>query len=146
MDERFKNSGSPLGRFIEECGEALAAAGKTVRYGWLSRNPLPGASSETNEEWLKREVADLEDAIERLKREKGWSNASPADPRREREAVEAALKESAKKDEPLLAAAFRALNQSRLDLEWGKWTVEQIKKLEAEIVRLKGGGDAPKLL
>lgn len=74
MDERFKDCGNALGRFIEECGEALAAAGKTVRYGWNSSNPLPGASKEVNEDWLRREIADLEDAIDRLKRERLWAS------------------------------------------------------------------------
>lgn len=72
MDERFRNKGNALGRFIEECGETLAAAGKTVRYGWDSYNPLPGASKEHNETWLRREIRDLEDAIARLKNERGW--------------------------------------------------------------------------
>jgi hypothetical protein len=69
----FKDRGSSIGKFIEECGEALAAAGKTVRFGWGSFNPLPGASTETNEEWLRREVADLEEAIARLKKWRGWT-------------------------------------------------------------------------
>lgn len=56
-----------LGYFIEECGECLAAAGKTLRWGFESFNPEPGASRETNREWLFREVADLEQAIIRLK-------------------------------------------------------------------------------
>jgi len=56
----FENKGSALGRFIEECGEALDAAGKTVRFGSGSYNPLPGASKESNEDWLQREVGDLE--------------------------------------------------------------------------------------
>ena len=72
MDARFKNTGNALGRFIEECGEALAAAGKTVRYGWASYNPLLSAPTETNEEWLKREISDLEDAIVRLKKTRNW--------------------------------------------------------------------------
>lgn len=72
MDERFRKKGKALGRFIEECGEALAAAGKTVRYGWNSYNPLPGASTETNEVWLEREIVDLEDAIDRLRKSRLW--------------------------------------------------------------------------
>jgi hypothetical protein len=56
-----------LGYFIEEAGEALAAAGKTLRWGWNSFNPEPGASRETNVAWLRREVADLEEAIKRLR-------------------------------------------------------------------------------
>jgi len=68
----YVDKGNPLGKFIEECGEALAAAGKTVRFGWKSFNPLPGASKETNEEWLAREVSDVEEAIQRLKKWRGW--------------------------------------------------------------------------
>lgn len=71
--KEFENKGLPLGRFIEECGEALAAAGKTVRFGWDSWNPLiPASQRETNEEWLRREVDDLEAAIGRLRRSRGW--------------------------------------------------------------------------
>ena len=72
MHEQFKDKGNSLGYFIEECAEALVAAGKTVRYGWDSYNPLRGASRETNEEWLKREIIDLEHAIERLKKSRVW--------------------------------------------------------------------------
>lgn len=69
----FKNKGNALGKFIEECGEALAAAGKTVRFGWDSWNPLlPPEKRETNGEWLQREIADLEEAIARLKKQRGW--------------------------------------------------------------------------
>jgi hypothetical protein len=68
----FKNRGNALGKFIEECGEALAAAGKTVRFGWASYNPLPGASRETNERWLEREIVDLEEAIARLRSVRDW--------------------------------------------------------------------------
>ena len=70
---QFKEAGNPLGKFIEECGEALAAAGKTVRFGWESYNPLPGASKEINEAWLEREIRDLEEAIVRLKKSRGWA-------------------------------------------------------------------------
>lgn len=68
----YKNSGSAIGKFIEECGEALAAAGKTVRFGWDSYNPEPGTSDESNENWLRREVQDLEEAITRLKKSRSW--------------------------------------------------------------------------
>lgn len=69
----FRNKGNALGRFIEECGEALAAAGKVVRFGRHSVNPLvPKDQQETNEEWLQREIKDIEDAIARLKQVYGW--------------------------------------------------------------------------
>lgn len=78
MHPKFKNRGNVLGVFIEECGEALAAAGKTVRYGWGSYNPLlPEAEQESNEDWLKREVADVEFAIARLKKARGWAALAP---------------------------------------------------------------------
>jgi hypothetical protein len=70
---KYVDMGDPLGRFIEECGEALAAAGKTVRFGYESVNPdLPACDQETNEDWLQREVEDLQDAIDRLKKLRGW--------------------------------------------------------------------------
>jgi len=53
-----------LGYLIEECGEVLAAAGKTVRWGLLGVNPeLPKKKQETNQAWLLRELSDLERAI-----------------------------------------------------------------------------------
>lgn len=55
------------GYLIEECGEVLAAAGKTLRWGELSYNPeLPRAQREYNIEWLRREMADLRGAMDRL--------------------------------------------------------------------------------
>lgn len=56
-----------LGHVVEECGETLAAAGKTLRWGWWSANPeLPRDQQETNLTWLKREMGDLKRAIGRL--------------------------------------------------------------------------------
>lgn len=53
-----------LGRAIEEAGEVLAALGKTVRFGWGGSNPLiPEEERETNEAWVRREVADLQHAL-----------------------------------------------------------------------------------
>jgi len=72
-DPRFRDKGNALGRFIEECGEALAAAGKTVRYGYNSFNPLLDVDHrERNEDWLRREIADLEDSIARLRKVRRW--------------------------------------------------------------------------
>lgn len=51
-----------LGYLVEECGEVLAAVGKTRRWGLESFNPEPGASRETNREWILRELTDLESA------------------------------------------------------------------------------------
>lgn len=56
-----------LSHLIEECGEVLAAAGKTQRWGRDSYNPeLHPSQRETNIMWLRRELADLKQAIARL--------------------------------------------------------------------------------
>lgn len=57
-----------LACLVEECGETLAAAGKTQRWGRDSVNPeLPPEQRETNRDWLLREMADLEQAIQRVR-------------------------------------------------------------------------------
>ena len=57
-----------LSHFIEECGEALAAAGKTQRWGPAGVNPeLPPKEQESNLQWLMREMDDVEEAIGRLR-------------------------------------------------------------------------------
>ena len=50
----------------EECGEVLAAAGKSLRWGLDSVNPELD-NPETNREWLLRELVDLEGAIKRVR-------------------------------------------------------------------------------
>ena len=68
-DPRFLQNGfeKRLAHFIEECGEVLAAAGKTQRWGRDSVNPLlPAEQQESNEKWLRRELGDLKEAIARL--------------------------------------------------------------------------------
>lgn len=56
-----------LGYLIEELGEALAAAGKTIRWGPESVNPELSRGDrrygETNRQWLRRELVDAERAI-----------------------------------------------------------------------------------
>lgn len=53
-----------IGYLVEECGEVLAAAGKSIRWGLRSFNPeLPKAKRELNRDWLARELKDLEEAI-----------------------------------------------------------------------------------
>lgn len=53
-----------LGYLVEECGEVLAATGKSIRWGLASVNPeLLPANQETNRDWLLRELYDLERAI-----------------------------------------------------------------------------------
>lgn len=68
-DPRFFQEGfeAQLAHVVEECGEVLAAAGKTQRHGRQSVNPfLPEEQQETNEDWLRRELKDLKEAIARL--------------------------------------------------------------------------------
>lgn len=49
---------------IEECGELLAALGKSLRWGLDSVNPeLPVQDQETNQEWVLREIDDVERAL-----------------------------------------------------------------------------------
>lgn len=57
-----------LGYLVEECGEVLQAAGKSIRWGLMSVNPeLPKDEQETNVNWLLRELRDLERAIALVK-------------------------------------------------------------------------------
>lgn len=68
-DPRFLQKGfdKQLSHVIEECGEVLAAAGKTQRWGPKSSNPmLPPEQREENGVWLRRELKDLKQAITRL--------------------------------------------------------------------------------
>lgn len=51
----------------EECGEMLAAIGKSLRWGFDSVNPeLPPSEQESNLDWYRRESADLRSALDRL--------------------------------------------------------------------------------
>lgn len=70
--------GSLLGHAVEECGEVLAAIGKTQRWGLESFNPdlLPGFR-ETNRAWLLRELADLELVAARLRKKLATDPAEP---------------------------------------------------------------------
>ena len=66
-DPKYKQHGFDLrlAKVIEEMGEALAAAGKTQRWGPFSVNPeLPADQQEDNVEWLMRELRDVRDAID----------------------------------------------------------------------------------
>lgn len=61
---RPKTKNQKLGKLVEECGEVLAAIGKTQRWGLDSFNPeLPFNQRETNRDWIKRELQDLKEAI-----------------------------------------------------------------------------------
>lgn len=63
------NPRQALAHVIEECGELLAAAGKTVRWGWDSVNPeIPTDQQETNLDWLMRELDDLDFAISEFRK------------------------------------------------------------------------------
>lgn len=67
-----------LSYLVEECaevfvplsiaiGRVLAAAGKSLRWGYASSNPeLPEDQRETNAAWLRRELADLKAAMARV--------------------------------------------------------------------------------
>jgi hypothetical protein len=71
MDERYivDNVEHAWGRLVEESGEVLAAAGKSLRFGLDSYDPtLPVEERETNAAWLKREIDDLKDAIQRIEK------------------------------------------------------------------------------
>lgn len=55
------------GYLIEEAGEVMAAAGKTLRWGEFSTNPeIPKGKRVTNVAWLRSEMRDLRGAIERM--------------------------------------------------------------------------------
>ncbi len=61
---RSKTPEQALSHLVEECGEVLAAAGKTLRFGPGSVNPeLPATQQEKNIVWLSREIQDLKRAI-----------------------------------------------------------------------------------
>lgn len=69
MDPKYLRPGFDfaLGHAIEEAGEFLAAAGKTLRWGPDSVNPeLPVEQQEPNLDWLTRELHDLDGALRRL--------------------------------------------------------------------------------
>jgi predicted RND superfamily exporter protein len=64
-----KNREEALAQLNEECGEVVAAIGKTMRFGYYSVNPLLAVSEqEMNIDWVKRETQDLKLAIENFER------------------------------------------------------------------------------
>jgi NTP pyrophosphatase (non-canonical NTP hydrolase) len=71
-----------LAHLIEECGEVLSAAGKSQRFGLESVNPLlPEEEREANVVWLMREMADLQSAINRVRKElhdNGYGTPQPS--------------------------------------------------------------------
>ena len=71
-DQRYMRPGLDFarGKAIEECGELLAALGKSLRWGWESANPeLPVKDRETNVAWVRREMADVRQALDNLEKE-----------------------------------------------------------------------------
>jgi NTP pyrophosphatase (non-canonical NTP hydrolase) len=69
MQVQFLQSGldKRLAHTVEECGEVISAIGKTQRFGLRSVNPLlPLEQQERNVDWLRREMADLRGALDRL--------------------------------------------------------------------------------
>jgi len=60
MKYESKNVHQALSQVVEEMGEALAAAGKSQRWGLESYNPENGPLSEKNIDWLLREFGDVE--------------------------------------------------------------------------------------
>lgn len=71
-DPRYMRPGLDfaMGKAVEEAGEFLAAMGKTMRWGWDSYNPeLTPEERERNEDWVRREMADLREALNNLERE-----------------------------------------------------------------------------
>lgn len=67
-----------MGKAIEEAGEFLAAIGKTQRWGWESYNPeVPLKERETNEAWVRREMADVRAALDNLEKEMSFALGEP---------------------------------------------------------------------
>ncbi len=77
MDNRFitQNLDDNLAHLSEECGELIielarliAAIGKTQRFGVESVNPLlANADQETNKDWIRREMRDVEEGMNRVR-------------------------------------------------------------------------------
>lgn len=60
-----KDAEQALAHVIEECGEVISAAGKTLRFGPMSADPtLPPEEQTTNIEWLIMEMEDLQRSID----------------------------------------------------------------------------------
>ena len=71
MQDRYRSVTvqQAMGHVVEECGEACQAIGKAQRWGLDSRNPeLGDSTSETNSEWIERELVDLIEAAMELRR------------------------------------------------------------------------------
>lgn len=78
-DPAYMRSGLDFarGKAIEELGELQAALGKSLRWGWQGANPeLPPENRETNAAWVRREMADVREALDNLEREMDGNNIS----------------------------------------------------------------------
>ena len=88
-DQNYMRAGLDfaVGKMVEECGELMAALGKTVRFGWKSSDPgLPMNERETNRDWVLREMNDTRDALDNLWRELRAANGDQAADQRPMEA------------------------------------------------------------
>lgn len=97
---RSKSATQALSHVVEEMGEAIAAAGKTLRWGPQSVNPeLPPEQQERNIDWLARELDDVQRAINafwKCAAIEGWcgDNRPPAAPGCEAERTKVSSKAS----------------------------------------------------
>ena len=57
----FAHIGTAQGKCIEECAELIQAISKAERFGWFNKY-----DGRTNFEWVTLEMADVQDAIDRL--------------------------------------------------------------------------------
>ena len=133
-DPRYLRSGVSfaLGHAIEEAGEFLAAAGKSTRWGLDSFNPeLAPADRETNEAWLRREMADLMGALGRLQRELDQrAEADRCDYEISDDGVMSATAEWTRDND---ATALRLLACHSVDVSdqiITAWTDEQVKQVD----------------
>lgn len=68
-DPRFLQEGFEhcLHHAVEECGEFISAAMKLDRWGPFSVDPtIPEAQQETNLAWMRREMDDVRQTLDRL--------------------------------------------------------------------------------
>jgi NTP pyrophosphatase (non-canonical NTP hydrolase) len=73
----YDNMDIVLGYLIEECGEVLQAAGKSIRWGFDSVNPeVPVSQQVTNIHWLLNELDDLTEAIRLVRLKTGSADRS----------------------------------------------------------------------
>ena len=79
-DKRFLQDGlfHTSAHLIEECGELIAALGKSWRWGFDSVNPLlPPEQQEANLAWVRREMADVREMLDRFDAELNKAHGGP---------------------------------------------------------------------